>query len=102
MGSMVMQKAVQAQVSGSRAHSVAPKIKFKFIVSLCFIGSILGLSQQSWALPAETEAGIKQFVMKSPSVFGLKTEIEFLEPGMGIASCPVSYTHLTLPTKRIV
>ena len=41
---------------------------------------------------------------ESISEFRSKFVIEPLEPGFGytIGNSPVSYTHLTLPTKRIV
>jgi len=99
MGLIVKRAAVPApaQASKSRAHSLERTIKFKLIVSICFVSSFLGIAQQSMALPPETEAGIKQFVMKSPSVFGLKTEIEFLEPAMGIASCQGGTVEITVP-----
>jgi len=79
MGLIVKRAAVPApaQASKSRAHSLERTIKFKLIVSICFVSSFLGIAQQSMALPPETEAGIKQFVMKSHSVFGSRPRLNF-------------------------
>ena len=73
------------------------KIQLKNIANTCIASFFLGFAQQCCALPLEIEAGIKQFVLKSPSIFGLKTEIEFLEPGMGIPTCQGGTVEITVP-----
>ena len=43
----------------------------------CFVQFFTALSAQA-ALPPEVEASIKRFIQKSPSVNGLRVELEFM------------------------
>jgi flagella basal body P-ring formation protein FlgA len=52
----------------------------------CFVQFFTALSAQA-ALPPEVEASIKRFIQKSPSVNGLRVELEFMEPNQVIPAC---------------
>ena len=52
----------------------------------CFVQFFTALSAQA-ALPPDVEASIKRFIQKSPSVNGLRVEVEFTEPNQLIPAC---------------
>lgn len=52
----------------------------------CFVQFFTILSAQA-ALPPDVEASIKRFIQKSPSVNGLRVELEFMEPNQVIPAC---------------
>ena len=52
----------------------------------CFVQFFTALSAQA-ALPPDVDASIKRFIQKSPSVNGLRVEVEFMEPNQVIPAC---------------
>ena len=59
---------------------------FGFGLLACLIQCLAALSVQA-ALPPDIEASIKRFIQKSPSVNGLRVEVELMEPNQVIPAC---------------
>ena len=59
---------------------------FGFGLLAFFIQCLAALSVQA-ALPPDIDASIKRFIQKSPSVNGLRVEVELMEPNQVIPAC---------------
>ena len=59
---------------------------FGFGLFACLIQGLAALSVQA-ALPPDIEASIKKFIQKSPSVNGLRVEIDFNDPNQAFPAC---------------
>ena len=59
---------------------------FGFGLFACLIQCLAAISVQA-ALPPDIEASIKKFIQKSPSVNGLRVEIDFYAPNQAFPAC---------------
>ena len=77
--------------------------------------SVLALAEAAWVLTSVYELSAKNLartiemllhhrdlVLQDAEAVAAALDLFRAKPALGFSDCPVSYTHLTLPTKRIV
>ena len=73
----------------------------KSIVGICLAGLMTVISHQSYGqaqIPLDLDKSIRQFVAKHPSMSGLRTDIEYVDPKIKVPSCAVPI-EIALPAR---